>query len=394
MCGVSKQVIVLHSFPIWLPQTQTWMHSQVSELQRLGVDAHVVCERTENLDQFGVANIHCLADENRLKLIWDKGIRKLRIRRHLNYLVEIGEKTGANIVHSHFGNVGWANLGAVRRLGAKHVVTFYGTDVNKLPTQYPVWRKRYRQLFEEVDLIFCEGSHMASCIVALGCPKQKVKVQHLGVDVERIEFKPRQWQPGQPLKVLIAASFREKKGIPFAIKALGQLYGEIPLELAIIGDAGAEPESHHEKLQILETLEHSGLKHITRLLGFQSHSAMLQEAYAHHVFLHPSITASSGDTEGGAPVCIIEMLASGMPVVSTLHCDIPEVMGPELHHLLAPERDATALADTIRALTEEPGKWVTLADAGRMRIEVEYDKKIQGRRLLESYRTFFGTRTI
>lgn len=127
-----NKLTVLHSFPIWLPQTQTWMHSQVAELQRLGIDARVVCEHTENLEQFGVANIHCLASESCIKHVWDKGLRKLHIRRHLNYLVEVGEKIGAAIVHTHFGNIGWQNLGAVRKLGAAHVVTFYGVDVNKL----------------------------------------------------------------------------------------------------------------------------------------------------------------------------------------------------------------------------------------------------------------------
>lgn len=382
-----KNLTVLHSFPIWLPQTQTWMHSQVAELQLLGVDAHVVCERTENLDQFGVANIHCLANESRIKQKWDKGLRKLRIRRHLNYLVEIGEKSGATIVHSHFGNIGWANLGAVRKLGAKHVVTFYGLDVNKLPTQFPIWRKRYRQLFDEADLFLCEGSHMARCIVELGCPKHKVKVQHLGVDVERFEFKPRQWQPGEPLRVLIAASFREKKGIPYAVEALGMLRKEIPIELTIIGDAGDDAASQQEKAKILRILESTGLKSNSRLLGYQPHSVMMREAYAHHVFLQPSVTASDGDTEGGAPVSIIEILATGMPVVSTTHCDIPEVMRPEAASFLAPERNVDALVDIATSLIRDWHKLgVPLANL-RAYIEREYDCRTQGAHLADAYRT-------
>ena len=380
-----KTSIVLHSFPIWLGQTQTWMHSQVAELQRLGVDAHVVCEQTENLDQFSVANIHCFANESSAKQTWDKVFRKLRIRRHLNYLVEVGEKTGATIVHSHFGNIGWANLGAVRKLGAKHVVTFYGLDVNKLPTQFPYWRKRYHQLFDEADLLLCEGSHMASCLIELGCPEHKVKVQHLGVDVERFEFKPRQWQPGTPLRVLIAASFREKKGIPYAVEALGKLRKEIPIELTIIGDAGEDAASQQERAKILHLLESTGLESSTRLLGYQLHTVMMQEAYAHHVFMQPSMTASDGDTEGGAPVSIIEMLATGMPVVSTTHCDIPEVMGEALHHLLAPERNADALANIIRVLIEEQDSWPSIAVKGHDRVAAEYDMRIQAQRLEEHY---------
>jgi hypothetical protein len=67
------KLTVLQAFPIWLPQTQTWMYNQTVELQHLDVDAQVACERTENLDQFGVANIHALAGEPKWWQVWDKG---------------------------------------------------------------------------------------------------------------------------------------------------------------------------------------------------------------------------------------------------------------------------------------------------------------------------------
>lgn len=376
---------VLHSFPVWLPQTQTWMYNQVAELQRMGVVAHVACERTENLDQFGVANLHCLADEPAWRQICDKGMRKLRIRRNLDHLVRVGKKTAAQIVHSHFGNVGWADLGAVCKLGTRHVVTFYGLDVNMLPRQYPFWLERYAELFATADLILCEGSHMASCIVDLGCPAHKLAVQHLGVDVERLDFQPRQWHPGETLRVLVAASFREKKGIPLAIEALGMIRRDLPVELTLIGDAGQDEDSQREKDKILAALQHSGLQPHARLLGYQTHTQMLHEAYRHHIFLHPSMTAQNGDTEGGAPVCITEMLATGMPVVSTTHCDIPEVVGPALHPLLAPERNVQALVACLQTAIHNPTRWAEWGTAGRHRVEKEYHIDTQARRLLAHY---------
>lgn len=385
-----QNLTVLHAFPIWLPQTQTWMYSQVAELQHLGVDAHVVCERTENLEQFGVANIHCLADEPKWRQVWDKSLRMLRIRRHLNYQISVGREAGAQLVHSHFGNVAWTNLGAVRQLNAKHVVTFYGFDVNKLPTQSPVWRQRYNELFEEVGLVLCEGSHMAKCIVALGCPAEKVKVQHLGVDVESIEFSPRQWQPGEPLKVLIAASFREKKGVPYAIEALGLLGKEVPVELTLIGDAGADLASQREKQNILDALERSGLAGNARLLGYQSHETLFREAYRHHIFLSPSVTASDGDTEGGAPVTLIEMAASGMPIVSTTHCDIPEIVQHGVTGLLAAERDVNGLVCHLKWFVEHPEKWHDILATGRRHVEQEYDLHAQGEKLVAWYKTLMS----
>ncbi len=376
---------VVHSSPVWLPQTQTWIYNQVRTLQQLGIDAHVVCERTNNLDRFAIANIHSFENEPHFKQVWDKKIRGLRFRRHLNYLVETGRSTGANIIHSHFGDIGWANRCATRKLKVKHVVTFYGQDVNRLPIQRPIWRVRYRKLFADVDLVFCEGSHMARCIVELGCPEDKVKVQHLGVEVDNIHFEPRQWHADEPLRVLIAASFREKKGIPYAIKALQIVAGAVPIRLTIIGDAG----SQQEKTRIHAALERGGLIEHTRMLGFQTHKAMLREAYDHHLFLQPSVTARDGDTEGGAPVSIIEMLATGMPVVATSHCDIPEVVGPAFSHLLAPERDFAKLAECIQLLLDQPDSWSSLVLEGRRRVETEYHLLRQTERLTDYYKELF-----
>lgn len=112
---------------------------------------------------------------------------------------------------------------------------------------------------------------------------------------------------------------------------------------------------------------------------------MLEEAYQHHAFLHPSVTAQDGDTEGGAPVCITEMLASGMAVVSTTHCDIPEVVGSDLHHLLAPERNVEALVACLETVIQNPSQWGKWALAGRQRFEAEYHKGKQAERLLRHY---------
>jgi colanic acid/amylovoran biosynthesis glycosyltransferase len=377
---------IINFTPTWLPQTLTWMYTQVRSLQEIGVDAHVVCERTQNLDQFQVANIHCLADEPRWRQVWDKSLRLARMRRHLNFLVTTGRKVGAQIVHSHFGHIGWRNLAAVRQLGARHVVTFYGLDVNKLPMQFPVWRRRYRELFDEVDMVLCEGSHMARCILALSCPPEKIKVQHLGVDIGKFAFMPRQWLPGEHLKIMIAASFREKKGIPDAIEAVGLLHKDIPVALTIIGDAGTDQDSRHEKQRILDCLQRNNLMAHTRLLGYQPYEVLLQEAYQHHIFLSPSLTARDGDTEGGAPVALIEMAATGMPIVSTTHCDIPEIVRHGITGLLAPERDINALYNHLGWFVEHHEHWGGMLNAGRQHVEKEYSLSMQAERLAALYR--------
>lgn len=375
---------ILHSYSTWLHQTQTWMYTQVKHLPK-SVVPHIVCHRTANLEQFSVPNIHALREGPAWQWYWDKGLRSLGLRNYIGLLVRVGRRLRAPVVHSHFGPYGWQDLDAVKRIGARHVVTFYGADVNRLPQQEPKWLDRYARLFASIDAVLCEGPHMAGCIESLGCPASKLKVQHLGIELDRFPFQPRKWKPGTPLRVLIASSFREKKGIPYALEALGRLKNDIPLEITIIGDAGNDDAAQAEKKRIHEIIQHYGLDPHLTMLGYQPYDVLIEKAYKNHVYVAASVTASDGDTEGGAPVTIIEMIATGMPVVSTLHCDIPHIIKHKHSGLLAPERNAEALFECLNWLTGHPDCWEDLIQNGRQWIEQEYDAVRQGQKLAAVY---------
>jgi colanic acid/amylovoran biosynthesis glycosyltransferase len=386
---MKNKLSVIQSVPVWLPQTGTWLHDQVRFLPD-DIESHVVCEITQRLDQFPFHNIHCLRDQPHLEVIWDLGMRKIGARRHLHFPVACARKYGARLMHSHFGNTGWQDLGAARAASLSHVVTFYGLDVNHLPTVDPRWRERYRELFRRVDCVLCEGEFMAASVVRLGCPEDKVRVHHLGVDVEAISFAPREWTPGQPLRVFMASVFREKKGIPYGLEALGRLQHDVPLEITIIGDEHGTVGTREEKKRILATIDKHDLGPRTRLLGITPYEVMRREALEHHVFMSPSVTAADGDSEGGVPVSIIEMCASGMPVVSTRHCDIPGVILDGKTGLLADERDVDGLVRGLRWLVEHPGEWSGMLAASRRRIEQEFDARTQATRLGAIYAEIAG----
>jgi len=382
---------IIHSYPVWLPQTQTWMYNQVRYLPQ-ECENHIVCERTENLDQFWLPNIHSLSEEPKWVFLWDKACQKFRLRNHLNFLVSQSKKNRAKVLHSHFGSVGWQDLGAAKKAKTIHIVTFYGLDVNYLPKQNPDWYRRYKTLFQTVDCVLCEGPYMAQSIIKnLGCPPSKIKVHPLGIEVEKIKYKPRSWNNQNPWRVLIAASFTEKKGIPDALAALGEIQQHIPLEITIIGEALPAKRNQLEKQKILATIQKYHLESKVRLLGYQPHHVLLEEAYKHHIFLSPSVTASDGDTEGGAPVSIIEMAATGMPIVSTLHCDIPHIIQHEETGLLAEERDISGLIKHMKWLIENSDKWIDMTDKARTKVETMFNAKIQGQKLAEIYQDLIIT---
>jgi len=381
---------VLHNHSVWLPLTENWIHSQVKYLSS-EVECLVVCSRVENRDQFSWPELYCyhnLAALDRMRAaVTALPALRLRYRRHAGLIAWAARQTGASVVHSHFGFTGWRYADAISQLGLKHIVSFYGVDAGMLPLTEPVWRTRYRAMFDRIDLVLCEGPHMKGIVEDLGCPPEKALVHHLGVELEQFRFVPRHWRPEEPLRVLIAASFREKKGIPDALEALAKLRSELDLRITVIGDANHHPASRREKKRIVATIERLELDGITDLLGYQPHEVLLEHAYKNHLFLSPSVTAENGDCEGGAPVTITEMAASGMPIVSTTHADIPEVIRHGVGGLLSDEHDVDAIANNVRWLAEHPHRWQEMVIAARSRIESEFDVRVQGRRLADLYLT-------
>jgi colanic acid/amylovoran biosynthesis glycosyltransferase len=380
---------VIHSCTNWLHQNQTWIYQQVRHLPHDRIEPHIVCWRTENLDQFAVPNLNILGGPNSRQYWREKSLNIFGIGTHSPFLVNNIRRLGAEIVHSHSGDEGWYHLPSVRKTTARHVVTFYGYDVNGLPATHPVWVERYAELFSNVDRILCEGPYMASAIKALGCPLEKIRVHHLGVANDNIEFVPRRWTPGTPLRVLIAASFLEKKGIPDALSALARVKNDAPLEITIVGGAQPLTSSYREERRIHETMAATGLASNVQLLGYMPHEKLLKEAYLQHIFLSPSRIASDGDTEGGAPVAIIEMAATGMPVVSTRHCDIPAVVQHERTGLLAEEGDIDGLVNNLLWLIRNPDDWLPMLEAARLHIENSFNARTQGVRLADLYDELF-----
>lgn len=81
--------------------------------------------------------------------------------------------------------------------------------------------------------------------------------------------------------------------------------------------------------------------------------------------------------------------ASGMPIVSTHHCNIPEVVEDGVTGLLA-EGDVEGLASRLQWFLEHLNRWGAMLEAGLKHVEAEYDADQQGRRLERIYDDVLG----
>ena len=102
-------------------------------------------------------------------------------------------------------------------------------------------------------------------------------------------------------------------------------------------------------------------------IGYRKYIELLHRA---DVFVHPSNTAADGDMEG-LPTAICEAMACGLPVVSTRHSGIPEVVDHGVNGYLVEERDDAGLFESMVSLRSSD--IAAMSRSARLKIECRFD---------------------
>lgn len=284
-----------------------------------------------------------------------------------------------DVLHCHFGTLAAPVLRHRRAglLAGRVVVHFRGYDITEVVAR--AGPDLYADTFREADGFVANCRHFADRAVALGCDPRRITVVPSPVMLDRFGFAP-PVPPADGAPVLLTVGrLVEKKGIEYVIEAVAMLRGQgRAIVLRIVGD-GPLRAALEARAQAL------GIADAVRFLGAQPHPAIARELAASHLFAAPSVRAADG-SEDAAINTLKEAMATGLPVVSTWHGGIPELVEHGVSGLLVPERDAAALAAALASLIDAPQRWAAMGLAGRQRIEHEHASAVANRRLLDVYR--------
>jgi len=267
-------------------------------------------------------------------------------------------------------------LGVIR---GKIATVFHGIDISSREV-LSRYTPEYQQLFSRGDVVLPISELWARRLQSMGCPPEKVAVSRMGVNMERFALRPLK-TPDEILQIISVARLTEKKGLHVAIEACRQLKEQgVRFRYRILGIGPWE-----RRLKTL--IEQYQLEDVVEMPGFMpSHQvkAMLDEA---DVFLLPSVTGADGDMEG-IPVALMEAMAVGIPVVSTLHSGIPELIETGESGWLVAENDAAALADRLLALsTCESSSLQPVVLKAREKVESEFNQQVINRQLASLLQT-------
>ncbi|HZF14971.1 MAG TPA: glycosyltransferase [Steroidobacteraceae bacterium] len=310
-----------------------------------------------NQDQFPYDKINHCRRGTLQRIAHSAGIRSIgyitplsRVQR--NCFARVVSDERVSLIHAHFGPSGIEILPVAKAHGIPLLVTFHGFDASQL-LQCRAYRRQLVPLLKYAAVITV-SARMAKRLTDLGANPDRMFVHHIGVPLDSFQITSRLPIPDKvadrkEIVLLQVASFVEKKGHRYTLQAFKTLLESYSnCRLVLIGSGPLR--------NVCEAQAHA--LGIRAKVDFVSHVPSKEVAWrmsAADVFVHHSVTARDGDQEG-IPTAIMEAMACGLPIVSTDHAGIEEIVTDGVNGYLVGERDVNAYAERLRwlLLSREP----------------------------------------
>lgn len=202
----------------------------------------------------------------------------------------------------------------------------------------------YRRLFDIASSVIGVSSHMCDQLVRLGAPESKVHHNACGAEVpERSQVARRE----AGYRFAMIGRLVEKKAPFVSLMAFSRLCADIPdATLEVVGDGPLNAAC----VQMIRAL---GLEGRVTLHGAQSHAFVLEVLGRSDYFLQHSVKAPNGDMEG-TPVGVLEAMGMGLPVVSTRHGGICDIVAENKTGFLVDEYDFEGMYLAMKSLCDDP----------------------------------------
>jgi len=275
-------------------------------------------------------------------------LKKFRKKSALNFLetslANSFKKNKIQIVLAEYGPTAVEILRVCKKLNIPMVVHFHGFDAseNEILNKYS---SGYKNVFQYASAVIVVSNQMRKKIESLSCPPKKIKLIPYGPAEEYYEVVP----ICKDKQFVAVGRFVEKKAPYLTMAAFQKVLQYYPgAKLIMIGDGKLLPVCEHlSKVWHMESnISFTGALQPTEIKKIFSQSI---------AFVQHSITASTGDMEG-TPVAILEAAAASLPVISTNHAGIGDVIINNETGFLVDEFDVEAMANHMKSILDYPEK--------------------------------------
>jgi len=363
---------VYHFVEIYLQQTETFIYNYIKASSAVADEVVIVCFGEENLRQFP------LPENASILFLPNFNYKRKTIKGFVRFIREklIGEPIWYSILNRAINRgqpdtyyngepmgVLMAKFVQKRNIDLKYYVSFYGYDASSLSYYSKVYKDGLKGIWRTATLLLAEGPSMKEKIKILGASDSKIQLNPIIIDHEKYPvYNTNKFESRSDLiRFLIIGRFREKKGIHLFLEAIGKIKEEVGnFLITIVGDGPMKIkyDAIIKKYHLENNIQYKGLIPLTQCIELMMEN---------DVFAHPSVTAIDGDSEGGAPTVLIEAQFVGIPIIASMHADIPFVMGYQ--DFLAKENDVEDLILIIRKfLRTDVSKLKKFTEKGRRHV--------------------------
>lgn len=269
------------------------------------------------------------------------------------------KKNKIDVVLAEYGTHANSILPFIKKVGLPLVVHFHGYDASI--KEVIEKHENYKEVFEYASKVIAVSKKMKQMLLDIGCPKEKLIYNVYGPQPEFLKV-----EPTFTKKQFIAIGrFTDKKAPYYSILAFKKAVENHPdTKLIMAGDG----QLLNTCKNLVKYLDIQANVKFPGIIAPEKYRELLSESLG---FVQHSITAESGDMEG-TPLAVLEASAAGLPVVSTLHAGIPDVIIDGKTGLLCEEHDVNKMAENMIALLDNPNLARKLGRAGKENIKENY----------------------
>ena len=249
-----KKLNIAFALESYIRGHYTWIYNQYSFLKDIHVliiskmlDPDRIHFQLNGQELFSFPGLEVLRCPKFYERIYRRFLRLLLVDSHIDLLVFTCKlkRSKCSLIHAHFAYVGWSFMPVAKVLEIPLVVSFYGYDYDFLPNTQPKWKRRYEKLFQYGALFLTEGEFGRKSLIKKGVSPDRVKVHHLGVDVDTIPFSLRRFVQGETFRLVMIAGYVEKKGHRVLVETMHLLKIRNMINnisLTLIGDGPTKQE--------------------------------------------------------------------------------------------------------------------------------------------------------
>lgn len=266
------------------------------------------------------------------------------------------KKANVDLVLAHYGTTGAVIASVCQKLKLPLIVHFHGYDVFRRNV-LNAYETQYAQMFGSAKKLISVSIEMTKRLCAMGCPPEKIVCNPCGPSDIFMDIDP----TFAKTQFVGVGRFVEKKSPHITIESFKLVTEQYPeANLVMAGDG---PLLEHCKALVHKY----GLSDKVIFPGNVSSDVIVNYFSESLAFVQHSVEASDGDMEG-TPVSILEASVAGLPIISTKHAGIPDVVIHQETGLLCDEKDINGMAEIMIWVLKNKEEAIDMGRAGKERI--------------------------